>query len=120
MLLILVALVFMYVGRKIGWALSRFLYLTPVALSLLGAVLWGVGIAASVSYLVSALHPNLIVKWVFGYALGAYVAIPNYGLFDKATLPDSYKNRDLMISNAALGAYVVAEFVIRTKVNLSR
>ncbi len=41
----LAALLFMYVGRRFGWALSKnFLYHAPMLISFLVAVGWGVGL----------------------------------------------------------------------------
>ena len=78
---VFVSFVFMMVGRKLGWGLSKaILYTAPVVLSFIGMVIWGVGVGWSMSGLIGWLHPNVILRWVMGFALGAYIAIPNYGL----------------------------------------
>jgi len=109
------AVVFMVVGRKLGWLLSRaFLYPAPIALSLVGTVVWGVLVGFSISTLIGWLHPGSILRWVLGFALGAYVSIPNFGLFNEGTIPDADQSRHLMISNVPLVAYVVTEFATRS------
>jgi hypothetical protein len=79
------------------------LYPAPIALSLVGTVIWAVVVGFSVSALIGRLHPGSILKWVLGFALGAYVSIPNFGLFNEATIPDSDQLRHLMISNVPWG-----------------
>ena len=105
------AIVFMMVGRKLGWLVSKaFLYPAPITLSLVGTVVWGVLVGFSMSALIGWLHPGSILKWVLGFALGAYVSIPNYGLFNQGSIPDFEQPRHLMISNVPLVSYVVTEF----------
>lgn len=111
----LAALVFMYVGRRIGWVFSRgVLYRAPIPLSILGTLIWGVLVGFAMSRLIGALHPNVWLKWILGFTLGAYVAIPNYGLFQDSSIPDSELPRHLIISNAPLLMYVATEFVTRS------
>jgi hypothetical protein len=38
--------------------------------------------------LIGWLHPNVVIKWIMGFALAAYVAIPNYGLLQESSIPD--------------------------------
>jgi hypothetical protein len=109
------ALVFMLVGRKLGWLVSRaFLYPSPIALSLLGAVVWGVIVGMGISGLIGWLHPGTTLKWIMGFALGAYVAIPNYGLFSESTIPDSDLRRHVMVKSVPLLSYIVTEFATRS------
>ena len=109
------AIVLMTVGRKLGWLVSKvFLYPAPIALSLVGTVVWGVLVGFSISALIGWLHPGSILKWVLGFALGAYVSIPNYGLFNPNDIPDSDQLRHLIISNVPLVAYVVTELATRS------
>ena len=50
--------------------------------------------------------PGAISRWIFGYALGAYIAIPNYGLVLEATIPDAHVPRHRIISRVPLLAYL--------------
>jgi len=58
--------------------------------------------------------PGTVLKWILGFALGACVAIPNYGLFAESTIPDSGLPRHSMISNLPLVTYVVTEFATQS------
>jgi hypothetical protein len=40
----------------------------------------------------------VVVRWIIGFGLAAYVAIPNYGLFQESSIPYDEQMRDLMIS----------------------
>jgi hypothetical protein len=109
------AVAFMVVGRYLGWGVSRaFLYPAPIPLSLVGAVAWGVVVGVGMSSLIGWLHPGSILKWVLGFGLGAYVSIPNFGLFSEGTIPDSDQPRHFMISNVPLVAFVVTEFATQS------
>lgn len=109
------ALVFMLAGRKLGWMFSKkFLYPTSGAVCLTGTVVWGVNVAFAMDLLIAWLHPGMILKWIMGFALGAYVAIPNYGLFAEPTIPEFMRTRHRVITNLALVAFVVTEIVTRT------
>ena len=111
----LAALVFMYVGRKLGWALSKgFLYRAPVAISLVVAVAWGTGVGIVMSGLIGWLQPNVVSKWILGFFLAAYVAVPNYGLFAESTVPDSEQPRHTLISFLPLVAFIVTEFMTQS------
>jgi len=104
----LIAFVGMFVGRKIGWGLSKgFFYIAPTVLSVVGVAVWGIAVGYGMSYLIGATHPNLILRWVLGFGLGAYVAIPNFGLFQESTLPDEVMPRHFMISSLPLVGYIV-------------
>ncbi|MGH9500378.1 MAG: hypothetical protein ACRD3L_14650 [Terriglobales bacterium] len=106
----LIAFVGMFVGRKIGWSLSKgFFYVAPMVLAVAGVAVWGIVVGYGMSYLIGATHPNLILRWILGFALGAYVAIPNFGLFNESTLPDSVMSRHFMISTLPLVTYIVTE-----------
>lgn len=108
---IFAAFVFMMVGRKVGWTLSRgVFYPAPMIVSLIGVVFWGIAVGWSMSGLIGWQHPNALLKWVFGFALAAYVAIPNFGLFNESTIPDEAQSKHTMISSVPLIAYIVTEF----------
>ncbi|MFI5089952.1 MAG: hypothetical protein ACHP7P_07825 [Terriglobales bacterium] len=93
---------------------KAYLYPAPIVLSFVGAAAWGVIVGLGMSGLIGWLHPNAILKWILGFALAAYVAVPNFGLFKKSTIPDSEQPRHLMISNLPLVTYVITEFATRS------
>lgn len=75
------AFAFMFIGRYAGWAVSRGLLLRmPLVGVVAGCVIWGFLVAFSMSLLISEFQPGEIVRWIMGYALGCYVAIPHFGL----------------------------------------
>lgn len=102
------AIVVMYVGRKVGWALSRaVLYPAPLVVSGVASAIWGVAVAFVMFSLIQSHSPNLVLKIVMGYALGWYVAIPNYGLFLRAFLPDEAQKHHSIISTLPPVAYLI-------------
>jgi len=105
------AFLFMFIGRKVGWALSKGLfYPAPIPVSLIGLVLWGVGVGWCMSCLIGWQHPNAVLKWIFGFALAAYVSIPNYGLVNESTIPSDAMPRHTMILWVPLFVYIATEF----------
>ncbi|MDA3876782.1 MAG: hypothetical protein PF483_06810 [Halothiobacillus sp.] len=75
------AVIFMYVGRKVGWSLSRHvLARSHVPSAFVFALVWGVLVAALMYVLIQWQSPNVVLRWIMGYALASYVAIPNFGL----------------------------------------
>jgi hypothetical protein len=110
---IFVALIFMVIGRYMGWGLSKsFLYGAPIILSFIAAVGWGIAVGWSMSGLLEWLHPNVIFKWSLGFGLAAYVAVPNYGLFHESTIPDQDQPRHMMISWVPMVSYIITEFAM--------
>ena len=109
------AFAFMMVGRKIGWAVSKgFLYTAPTVVSFVGAVVWGIAVGWCMSGLIRWQHPNVIFKWILGFGLAAYVAIPNFGLLDESTIPEWEQKRHAMITWVPLIAYIITEFATRS------
>jgi len=103
----LVALVFMYVGRKIGWALSgAILYPSHVAISALLCMGWGIGVAYAIHALIAWQQPNIFVKIIFGFLLGAYVAVPNYGLVAESSIPPNAMPKHNMIFTLPVFLYI--------------
>ncbi len=108
-----IALGFMYFGRKLGWALSRAaLYTAPLAASIVLCVLWGVAIAAAIRGLITLSDPGLVLRWIMGYALGSYVAIPNFGLLYESTIPPQAQRRHLLISSVPLLVYIASSLAL--------
>jgi hypothetical protein len=113
MVFFFIALVFMYVGRKIGWALSKaVLYTASPVTAGIGSAIWGVGVALSMFCVIRWQEPNIILKIIMGYALGWYVAIPNFGLLQEGAIPEEAKPRHLMISTWPTVAYLVTMMTI--------
>lgn len=104
----LVALVGMFVGRKVGWFISRnFLYPLPKSTALLLCIIWGTIIAFLIHSLILWQNPNIIIKVILGYFLGAYVSMPNYGLINESTIPDEELSRHNMIKLIPVITYIV-------------
>lgn len=104
----ILALLFMYVGRKVGWTLSRsILYTASPEVSGVASAIWGVGVAFLMFSLIRFQQPNIVLKIIMGYALGWYVAIPNFGLFQEALIPEEAIPRHKMISTWPVVAYLV-------------
>lgn len=56
-------------------------------------------------------QPGTVLRWVMGYALAAYVAMPNYGLLAEASIAANAAPRHALVSNLPLIAYVGAAIV---------
>jgi hypothetical protein len=113
---IFISLVFMVIGRKLGWSLSKLiLYLAPAVVSFITLLGWGVAVAVGMDVLIGWLHPNVVLKWILGFGLAAYVAIPNYGLLQESSIPDDKQMRHMMISWLPLVVYVVTEIALRLR-----
>lgn len=103
------ALAFSYIGRKLGWWISkRWCYTTPTYFAIAICVVWGSLIAVSIQALLTLLAPGTVLRWIFGYALGWYVAIPNFGLLQESSIPPEAKDRHLLISTLPAGVYLLA------------
>ena len=99
MVFFFITLVFMYVGRKIGWVLSKkILYTTSPVTAGLVSVIWGICIALSMFVLIRWQNPNIVLKIIMGYVLGWYIAIPNFGLFKEDSITNESRLRHLSIS----------------------
>jgi hypothetical protein len=113
MVFFIVALLFMYLGRKIGWALSRrILYpASPIAAGLVSAV-WGIGVAFLMFVLIRWQNPNIVLKIIMGYALGWYISVPNFGIFQESSITDEERPRHIMISLGPPLAYITTMVVL--------
>lgn len=106
---VVLSLVFMYIGRRIGWAVSKnVLYLSRIPLIITLCLLWGVAVAYAIHALIVWQHPNIILKIIFGFMLGAYVAIPNYGLIAESTIPPDALPKHNLISMLPMWTYILA------------
>ena len=108
MCLLLLSIALLYIGRKTGWALSKgVLYTGHTSAALLSSIIWGAVIAMAVWGLIRWQSPSWWLKFPFGYLLGAYVAIPNFGLINPATIPESAQPRHLMVSQVPWITYIL-------------
>src|SRR5580704_9425794 len=113
---VFISFVFMVVGRKVGWWLSKLIfYPAPAVVSFINLIGWGVVVAVGMDVLIGWLHPNVVIKWIMGFALAAYVAIPNYGLLQESSIPDDKQMRHMMISWVSLIVYVGTEIALRLR-----
>ena len=105
---VLFSIILLYLGRRLGWGLSKnVLYSSPVALALVLCLLWGVAVASAIHALIAWHHPNLVLKIIFGFMLGGYVAIPNYGLVAESTIPPEAMPKHNLISILPLCVYIL-------------
>jgi hypothetical protein len=104
----LAAIFGMFLGRKLGWFFTRSaLYPSPDLVAAILSIGWGILIAMLMTALIRWLHPYWIIKFIFGYFLGAYVAVPNYGLLRRDTAPDHARIKDNLISILSMWAYII-------------
>ena len=104
----LIMIVLMYVARKGGWLASRkVFYRESGPILVLFLVMWGVSMAWLVRVNIVGGNPGTINRWIFGYALGSYIAIPNYGLILESTIPDEMLPQHRMIASVPLFTYIV-------------
>jgi hypothetical protein len=113
MTFVLIAIVGMYLGRKLGWGLAKaVLYPAPKAVFVAASIAWGCLVALLIHILINWQHPHWVLKFVFGFALGWYVAIPNFGLFTESTIPPYAVKRHLLISFRPPLAYLISSVVL--------
>jgi len=109
MIFFLIMVCVLYVGRKLGWSLSKnVLYSAPIVVVFSLCLVWGASLAFGIHSLIRWLSPNIILKIIMGFGVGAYVSMPNYGLFDGSTIPENEMPRHLLISNLPFGAFIAA------------
>ena len=100
----------LYLGRKFGWGLSKVMYVSGWLFCVIGCVLWGFADAYCLRVLINLLHPGVILK-IFGFGTGAYVSIPNYGLLDESTIPESALSKHLFIKGVPMLIFIVCSVV---------
>src|SRR6266478_2736260 len=109
MAFVLVTMFGMYPGRRLGWLFSKLvLYTAPTAIAILGCMIWGCSVALLIHALIAWQHPHWVLKSIFGFALGAYVAIPNYGLLIESSIPAHATKRHELISALPLCVFIFA------------
>jgi len=104
---VLFAIVLMYIGRRIGWWLSRAsLYLHSLPVILLECIVWGVLVAFVVHVLIASQQPHWLLRWVFGYGVGSYVSSPSYGLLVESSVPEHAYPRHFTIMNLPFAVFI--------------
>jgi hypothetical protein len=56
-------------------------------------------------------HPFWLLKYILGFGMGAYVAVPNYGLLNESTIPPEEIRRHERISLLPLWTYILTSGV---------
>jgi hypothetical protein len=109
MVFVIVTVVCSYFGRRLGWALSRhFLCFAPVISVIVASIIWGGLVALLMHGLIVWQHPHWILKWIFGFAQGAYVSVPNFGLIAESTIPEHAMPKHELISIVPLVAFIIS------------
>jgi len=112
MLFIIYSIIFLYIGRRLGWKLSKqFLYTSKF--SLLLCLLWGALIAIIVRILINWQNPHIILAIIFGHLLGAYISIPNFGLFQGSSIPDDVISRHNKITWFPFYNYIIVGIILK-------
>jgi hypothetical protein len=100
----------MFVGRRIGWGLSKaILYLGLLAIVCVVCALWGVAVAGTFRLAVDDFHPDWVLK-VLGFGAAGYVSIPNYRLFSEVS-PELWR-RHLLVTNLPHVVFLVASTIL--------
>ena len=102
-----------WIGRKIGWTLSGLMYVSGWsgwAVCVILCLGWGIGVAYALHRFIFAVQPFFLLK-IFGYAAGAYLSIPNYGLFSEAVIPASVMPRHVFIKAVPVAVYIASSIL---------
>jgi hypothetical protein len=106
------SMIFLYLGRRVGWWFSKsFLYTSQY--SALLCLLWGAAIALIVRLLINWQNPHIILAIIFGYLLGAYVSIPNFGLIQEPSIPAYAISRHNKIKYFSLYCYIIMGIILK-------
>lgn len=112
MAFVIVALLGMYVARRISWALAREMYSLPRVVIFLLSLLWGLLVAYLIHLNIMWQHPYWVLKWIFGFVLGAYSSMPAYGLWSANSTPPGLEVEDMLMTLPPFAVYVMASVVL--------
>ena len=105
---VIVSFILMYVLRKTGWYFSKKIYVKfSYFLTVIFCIVWGYATALIVGFLIFKYDPNIVVKIIFGYAMGAYMSIPNFGLLSESSVPLEAQKKHKTLSSLPLIIYIV-------------
>jgi hypothetical protein len=105
---VLFSIVLLYLGRRFGWWLSKAsLYGDALSIILVECVIWGCLVAGLTHTLIVWHHPHWILKWVFGFGVGLYISIPNYGLIRETSITEHTMLRHRLISSLPFLVFIV-------------
>jgi hypothetical protein len=109
MIFVIVSVICAFFGRRLGSALSKhFLYFAPMISVIVASIIWGGLVALLMHKLVVWQHPHWILKWIFGFAQGAYVSVPNFGLVAESTIPQEEMLKHNLIFTIPCLAFIVS------------
>jgi hypothetical protein len=100
-------LIGMFIGRKVGWAFSEaILSGGPLRVIISLCVAWGMLFGFGLHVLIREFQPSLIAL-VFGYGVGTYASVPNFGLFAPGSIPSMREDRRSLIEAAPWLAFAI-------------
>ena len=112
MIFIIIVLIGAVLFRKLGWALSRnFLYTANSVIVAITCIFWGIFVAFILHSLIRWQNPNIFIKLIIGYGFGSYVSIPNYGLVNESTIPDTGMPRHTMLYLMPLVVFILSSLI---------
>ena len=109
---------FVYIGRKVGWFLTKYIFIVLTDGALLRGLLvtWGFITFRVVMQINDSLNPNIFVFCLVAIPAGLYVAQPAYALFSSFT-HEQQVERVRFINFTPLVVYVcllILAFVMRS------
>jgi hypothetical protein len=71
-------------------------------------------VAAAVAVAVQYFAPGIIIRWIFGYGAGCYVAVPHYGLIHDDDVPGWLRSRHVLMDVLPVLAFVGSSILFAT------
>ncbi len=102
----------LYLGRKMGWVLSKnLLYTGPVLAALIACTIWGFSVALIVHNFINWQQPNIVVKIIMGYLAGVYLSNPAFGLLNEISIPATALSRHNLVSRLPVWTFIASMIV---------
>ena len=112
MIFAIIVLVSIVPFRRMGWFISKnFLYRTNITIVIIASIFWGILISYLIHKLIIWQNPGLIIKIILGYGFGAYLSVPDYGLFNENTLSEEATIKHTIITFVSLGIFILSSIV---------